>query len=222
MSHADQHDPEEGAPERVSERALRAIQAFDFESGQAIFNGSHALAEFLAVLPGPCGLYRLDYISRECLANYFQIVSSPTNVSFVEGNLKIAEDRILSYGAVLWASRPGSGKDGTIRIFDCVTHYVPDATFYFEAETDLGELVRQRRRWLNGTTAGYIWLFSVLWRRSCTCNRRGGSEADRDDHSFKFQLTTIFNLISQMAVFGVIFILPGYFFASFLLSLRGR
>ena len=35
---------------------------------------------------------------------------------------------------------------------------MPSTTFYFEAETTVKELVLQRRRWLNGTTAGYIWL----------------------------------------------------------------
>ena len=33
---------------------------------------------------------------------------------------------------------------------------VHDAVFYFEAETDLRSLVLQRRRWLNGTNAGYL------------------------------------------------------------------
>lgn len=45
------------------------------------------------------------------------------------------------------------------------THWVPDAQFFFESEDSLSEFVPQRRRWLNGTTAGYIWLVSSpdLW-----------------------------------------------------------
>ena len=42
------------------------------------------------------------------------------------------------------------------------THWVRDAVFYFEAETDLRSLVLQRRRWLNGTNAGYIYILLNL------------------------------------------------------------
>jgi hypothetical protein len=35
---------------------------------------------------------------------------------------------------------------------------VPQAVFYFEAETNIKSLVLQRRRWINGTWAGYWYL----------------------------------------------------------------
>jgi cellulose synthase/poly-beta-1,6-N-acetylglucosamine synthase-like glycosyltransferase len=54
------------------------------------------------------------------------------------GNLRIAEDRVLSYSAVLKAEQPRS------------MALVPEATFYFEAETELEKLLLQRRRWTNG------------------------------------------------------------------------
>jgi hypothetical protein len=38
------------------------------------------------------------------------------------------------------------------------THWVRDAVFYFEAETTLKMLVLQRRRWLNGTMAGNVYM----------------------------------------------------------------
>ena len=38
------------------------------------------------------------------------------------------------------------------------THWVRDAVFYFEAELTLKDLVLQRRRWLNGTNAGYLYI----------------------------------------------------------------
>jgi len=64
----------------------------------------------------------------------------------VEGSLLLAEDRILSYMALLMPK------------CDAAIRYVPSATFYFEAETDPGQLLSQRRRWINGTVAGYLWL----------------------------------------------------------------
>ena len=45
------------------------------------------------------------------------------------------------------------------------THWVPSTVFYFESEGTLREFVLQRRRWLNGTTAGYLYLLRQreLW-----------------------------------------------------------
>ena len=52
------------------------------------------------------------------------------------------------------------------------THWVRDAVFYFEAELELASLVKQRRRWLNGTAAGYLYLLmniSLVWEaRVCS------------------------------------------------------
>ena len=56
-----------------------------------------------------------------------------------------------------------------LRRFCCIligacSSQVHDAVFYFEAETDLRSLVLQRRRWLNGTNAGYLHIMlNVRW-----------------------------------------------------------
>ena len=78
---------------------------------------------------------------------------NPEEVGMVEANLMLAEDRILSYS---WMKSQEK----------CYTKYVWDAVFYFEAETDPKQLLQQRRRWINGTIAGYIWLLnhlSLVW-----------------------------------------------------------
>jgi cellulose synthase/poly-beta-1,6-N-acetylglucosamine synthase-like glycosyltransferase len=51
----------------------------------------------------------------------------------VLGNLRIAEDRVLSYSVVLKSDAPSE------------MGLVPQAVFYFEAETNLKSLVLQRR-----------------------------------------------------------------------------
>ena len=35
--------------------------------------------------------------------------------------------------------------------------------FYFEAEKSLDQLVKQRRRWINGTVAAQIWVLNSGW-----------------------------------------------------------
>jgi cellulose synthase/poly-beta-1,6-N-acetylglucosamine synthase-like glycosyltransferase len=84
------------------------------------------------------------------------VSSNPATDGLIQANLKIAEDRILSYLLVLVDDAGGRSLQ---------THWVPTSTFYFESEGTVKELVLQRRRWLNGTSAGYVWLLQqpALW-----------------------------------------------------------
>jgi cellulose synthase/poly-beta-1,6-N-acetylglucosamine synthase-like glycosyltransferase len=105
----------------------RGAQCFDFESSFASFVGAFATVGFLPVVPGPCGLYRWSLMNGEPLKWYFEQVNKPAELcGLVHSNLKIAEDRILTYSAVLKT-------DQETRM--CLH---PDAEFYFEAETSLG------------------------------------------------------------------------------------
>ena len=65
MTVADQEPPiNEGSPgckqpwATLMEAWMRGVQAYDVESGLCTFNGMHANAGFLPVLPGPCGMFR--------------------------------------------------------------------------------------------------------------------------------------------------------------------
>lgn len=140
---------QQGSRDSLLEMLYRAAQRYDFESSFSVFVGAFALFGFLPVVPGPCGLYRWNFMVGKPLDWYFDTVNTPTAESgIILSNLKIAEDRILSYSAVL------KTREETIM---CV---VPNAEFYFEAETDLAQLAKQRRRWINGTFAGYLYLIS--------------------------------------------------------------
>lgn len=129
------------------EKWLRMVQGYDFESSFSAFMGAFAEFGFLPVVPGPCGLYRWELLKGKCLTEYFKIINTPVyDCGIIENNFKIAEDRILSYFSVFWANVPA-------KMSVC-----PNAEFYFDAETDLVMFVKQRRRWNNGTAAGYIYI----------------------------------------------------------------
>jgi cellulose synthase/poly-beta-1,6-N-acetylglucosamine synthase-like glycosyltransferase len=119
---------------------------------------------------GPCGVYRYAPIRESAVPFYLDLLhQNPDTAGMLLGSLLLAEDRILSYAAVLKAESKGA-----------CTAYVPEGTFYcrlpplllsvlpltqctrccvlVEAETDPEKLLTQRRRWINGTIAGYIWL----------------------------------------------------------------
>lgn len=167
----------------------RSMQRFDYEASLASYVGAFSTFGMLPVIPGPCGFYRFsaicniekrkklreeydelskDIIRAKVIADidhntevkdeyidaiefYIKTVSlNPDETGMLLGSLLLAEDRILSYAAVL----------KTEKRFH--TMYEPTACFYFEAETNPTTLLQQRRRWINGTLAGYLWLLQRI------------------------------------------------------------
>lgn len=128
---------------------LRMVQLYDFESSNVIYNGAFSLGGMLPVIPGPCGMYRASNILDDNVRDYYfsTVNQDPDTTGMVLGNLRIAEDRILTYASVVKSSIAGAYME-----------FNQLAVFYFEAETDLDTLIFQRRRWINGSVAGYIYL----------------------------------------------------------------
>eukprot|EP00124_Ichthyophonus_hoferi_P003250 Ihof_evm1s272 gene=Ihof_evmTU1s272 len=165
----------------------RASQCYDYEASISSFQGAFALVGLLPVLPGPCGLYRMQDIAGECLEYYFEVVNiPPENQGMIAGNLLLAEDRILSYAASL--------KTGKF------TTWVPHAVFYFEAETVTATFVAQRRRWTNGSFAGYIYL--ILIHPGLLLN---------SNHSWHFKFMSAFLLFMQLLMFMLVSMAPSIF-----------
>jgi len=148
---------------------LRRVQCFDFEASNCVYNGAFALGGCLPVVPGPCGCFRYDHMcnpgngtgvnddgtNRTPVQWYLDSINQPAEkTGWVMGNLKIAEDRVLSYAAVLKTAKPAQ------------MAFVTSAVFYFESESYLHMLVKQRRRWVNGTVAGWIWLLPRMFESS--------------------------------------------------------
>lgn len=166
----------------------RSMQRFDYEASLASYIGAFSTFGMLPVIPGPCGLYRFasicDVKKRQQMRDEFQNIDlvmeegevvvnfqakkkeetyidaidfyiktvslNPDETGILLGSLLLAEDRILSYAAVLKTDKRYH------------TKYEPNACFYFEAETSPTTLLQQRRRWINGTLAGYLWLLQKI------------------------------------------------------------
>jgi len=178
-------------------RWYRSLQAYDYEASISSFQGAFALSGMLPVLPGPCGMYRYKDIKGEALDYYFNTVNAdPHSMGMVQGNLLLAEDRILSYAAAL-----KTGKH---------TSWVPHATFYFEAETESEKFIAQRRRWSNGAFAGYIYFLTnpgIIWD---------------SDHSKSFKFFVMFLQWIQFMVYLLMSVSPALFASSFWYSLRSK
>jgi hypothetical protein len=69
-----------------------------------------------------------------------------TFTEFLRVNMRLAEDRVLSFVLVFCT---GFG-----------TKWVPGATFYYSPEVSFQTLLTQRRRWINGTVASYFYFFT--------------------------------------------------------------
>jgi hypothetical protein len=69
---------------------------------------------------------------------------------FLRMHLRLAEDRILSFVSVFCT---GYG-----------TKCIQDAIFYYEPEVSFDMILKQRRRWINGTVAGFF--FFILSKRA--------------------------------------------------------
>lgn len=170
----------------------RLAQCYDYESSFACFMGAFALFGFLPVIPGPCGLYRASDMLGAPRDWYFDVVNTdPDKSGMVLGNLRIAEDRVLSYAAVLKTAEPRR------------MALIPEATFYFEAETSLEKFLLQRRRWTNGTVAGYIYMClqfpQLLFNANMNPIRK---------------ICVYFLLICQVLVYAVVAVSPAIFLVS--------
>ena len=73
-----------------------------------------------------------------------------TFTEFLRMHLRLAEDRILSFVSVFCT---GYG-----------TKCIQDAIFYYEPEVTFDMILKQRRRWINGTVAGFF--FFILSKRA--------------------------------------------------------
>lgn len=181
----------QGSTDNFRGYMYRCMQRFDYETALASFVGCFSSFGMLPVIPGPCGFYRLDAIcdkakraelkksllpviidSSEFVKDqviitvphkekpgefidaidfYLKTVSlNPDETGMLVGSLLLAEDRVLSYAAVLKTKKHYH------------TKYESNAVFYFEAETNPTRLLQQRRRWINGTIAGYLWLIGNI------------------------------------------------------------
>ncbi|KNC87239.1 hypothetical protein SARC_00625 [Sphaeroforma arctica JP610] len=165
----------------------RAVQSYDYEASISSFLGAFSLIGMLPVLPGPAGLWRMSVVGGKPMDYYVDYINSiKPEDGLIMGNLLLAEDRILSYAACLMTGK--------------FTRWVPKAVFYTEAETDSKAFLTQRRRWINGTFASYLFLLffspGVIFR---------------GPHSWSFKIIIYSQLLLQTILYTVTAVSPAIF-----------
>jgi cellulose synthase/poly-beta-1,6-N-acetylglucosamine synthase-like glycosyltransferase len=153
----------------------------------------------------------VEAITPYILGEVRRICTNPkSRDGIVQGNLKIAEDRILSYLLLLIVG------DRRGRPVQWQTHWVPSTVFYFEAEDENRVLAFQRRRWLNGTTCGYAWLLlhPKLWSGMFSWVFTGSLP--------RLMPWAVFALsVTQLLIFFMVFIMPAFLAATGHLAIMG-
>jgi hypothetical protein len=129
---------------------------------------------FIPVLPGPCSLFRYEHF-KGIVHEYFALTTEALKgdgSDIVLGNVQLAEDRfppvLLTFRKadnLIFAEENEEEKDDDKekKPLRLVTGFEHDAVFYFEAEKPLGQLVKQRRRWINGSYMAGYWALKGGW-----------------------------------------------------------
>jgi cellulose synthase/poly-beta-1,6-N-acetylglucosamine synthase-like glycosyltransferase len=132
--------------------------------------------------------------ARDPVEFYIRIVNkNPLEAGILLGSLLLAEDRILSYAAVL----------KSICAHPVRTAFVSDAIFFCQAETNAEDLLVQRRRWINGTVAGYLWLWQQCWGGQIFRNKKTGK------HNGSVWMYLLFFM--QLLQYGSVMIIPAIY-----------
>ncbi|KAJ3263156.1 Chitin synthase, class 2 [Chytriomyces hyalinus] len=123
---------------------LVAVQNFEYKMSNILDKPFESMCGYISVLPGAFSAYRYKALLGRPLECYFKgeklhadgIVGRP-NVS--ESNMYLAEDRILCFELVMKAHN------------QYVLKYVKSAKAETDVPTEMHDLIKQRRRWFNGS-----------------------------------------------------------------------
>ncbi|KAI9330185.1 chitin synthase-domain-containing protein [Obelidium mucronatum] len=115
-----------------------AVQNFEYKMSNILDKPLESVFGYISVLPGAFSAYRWKALQGKPLEMYFK-GEQPHGTNVSEANMYLAEDRILCFELVM---RPDSQN---------VLKYVKSAKAETDVPSELHDLIKQRRRWLNGS-----------------------------------------------------------------------
>ncbi|KAJ9474819.1 Chitin synthase 1 [Pseudozyma hubeiensis] len=121
---------------------LVASQNFEYKMSNILDKPTESMFGFISVLPGAFSAYRYKALLGRPLEMYFKgekLHSGEGSNSIFEGNMYLAEDRILCFELVT------KEREGWL------LRYVKSAKAWTDVPDRVPEFISQRRRWLNGS-----------------------------------------------------------------------
>jgi cellulose synthase/poly-beta-1,6-N-acetylglucosamine synthase-like glycosyltransferase len=131
----------------ISCNALHWAQSCEYKISHVLDKAFESVFGFISVLPGAFSAYRYEAIEGRPLQKYFSSFQKKlAELGAFRANMYLAEDRILCFELICQ-------KDRTWTL-----HYVKNALATTDAPPTLLELLKQRRRWLNGSFFAMIYV----------------------------------------------------------------
>ena len=118
---------------------LEAAQHFEYKVSHVLDKAMEDVFGYISVLPGAFSAYRWEAINGTPLSQYFFVEeNSVKEMGPFMANMYLAEDRVLCFELV------------AKRNSDWTLHYEAGAVADTDVPDNILELIKQRRRWLNG------------------------------------------------------------------------
>ena len=169
-----------------------AAQHFEYKISNILDKATESCAGFISVLPGAFSAYRYKAIRGAPLDAYFKsLTTSMAELGPFYGNMYLAEDRILCFELL-------ARKNCSWTML-----YVKDAIARTDVPTTLIDLIKQRRRWLNGS------LFAMLYTL-----KHWGRVYTQSQHSFMRKITLVFQYVGMLLNTIFSWFLLGNFFVT--------
>ncbi|KAJ3072201.1 Chitin synthase, class 2 [Podochytrium sp. JEL0797] len=115
-----------------------AVQNFEYKMSNILDKPLESVFGYISVLPGAFSAYRFKALKGEPLKCYFK-GEQPHGTNVSEANMYLAEDRILCFELVMRSDSQN------------VLKYVKSAKAETDVPSEFHDLIKQRRRWLNGS-----------------------------------------------------------------------
>ncbi|KAL4424314.1 hypothetical protein ABPG75_001615 [Micractinium tetrahymenae] len=141
--------------ERPYRNFLTSVQYMEWKVSHLLNKPIESICGYLTVLPGAFSAFRWAAVEGEPLRRYFYGLYSQNDLSAFEANMYLAEDRVLCLEIV---ARKNS---------KYYLEYIKEAVAEADPVMGLAGLIKQRRRWLNGTFFAMIYTLSN-WSRIWT------------------------------------------------------
>lgn len=151
-----------------------------------------SICGFLTVLPGAFSAFRWLAVDGEPLRRYFYGLYSQAELNAFEANMYLAEDRILCLEIV-------AKKGCQYRL-----EYVKEAVAEADPVTRLIGLMKQRRRWLNGT---FFAMLYALGNMSRIWSESGHSFIRKLVLTMEFLYLTLVTLVGTWFGIGIFFVM---------------
>lgn len=132
---------------------LEAAQHFEYKISHVLDKAMESVFGYISVLPGAFSAYRYEAIQGSPLNHYFFVEeNSVKDMGPFMSNMYLAEDRVLCFELV------------AKRNSDWTLHYEAGAIADTDVPGTILELIKQRRRWLNGAFFSLIYYVSKFFR----------------------------------------------------------